>query len=58
MKQQSFITACMDYFGKKQGQTLHQFRDEVHMLSPEDRRYFTKHFRSVGYEIIEREKAA
>jgi hypothetical protein len=36
-EKKKFVTACMMYFGKKPGQTLQGFMDEVRKLTPQDR---------------------
>lgn len=51
MKQMSFMAACKDYFGMRQGQTLSEFLAEVKALTMADREELKVLFKSVGYEI-------
>lgn len=52
MKSMTFVAACKDFFGMKQGQTATDFMKEIRELTPEDRTYLTALFPSVGYEIV------
>jgi hypothetical protein len=47
----SFTKAVVDYFGKKPGQTLPEFQQELKALTPEDRAYFIREFKKVGIEV-------
>jgi len=47
----SFTKAIVDYFGKKPGQTLPEFQQELKALTPEDRAYFVREFKKVGIEV-------
>ena len=47
----SFTKAIVDYFGKKPGQTLPEFQQELKALTPEDRAYFIREFKKVGIEV-------
>ena len=47
----SFTKAIVDYFGKKPGQTLPEFQQELKALTPEDRAYFIREFAKVGIEV-------
>jgi len=47
----SFTKAVVDYFGKKPGQTLPEFQQELKALTPEDRAYFVREFKKVGIEV-------
>ena len=51
LKPMTFTMACMNYFGKKPGQTNMDFMAEVKALDASDRAYFTKLFPTVGIEI-------
>lgn len=53
MQQASFVKACKDYFGFKPGQTMSEFMAELKALNAEDREYFKRHFKSVGFEIVD-----
>jgi len=50
LKQVTFIMACRDFFGMKQGQTLQEFATEVKQLTPEDRKDMIEMFKTVGYD--------
>lgn len=52
MKKTTFMAACKEYFGFKDGQDLAGFMREIKELTPADRTYFTAMFPSVGYEIV------
>lgn len=52
MKSKSFVGACLEYFGRKEGQTALEFKQELDALTVQDRIDLTKMFPSVGYEII------
>lgn len=52
MKKMSFATACLDYFGKKPGQSSTEFMNEIRALSEKDRADLKAMFPSVGYEIV------
>jgi hypothetical protein len=47
----SFTKAVVDHFGKKPGQTLPEFQQELKALTPEDRAYFIREFKKVGIEV-------
>jgi hypothetical protein len=51
MKQMSFISAMLDYFGKNGKDNL-SFMNEIKALSPEDRVWFLTNLSTVGYEIV------
>lgn len=50
MKHCTFVMACREFFGLKDGQTLQQFAAELKELSQTDRKEFVEMFRSVGYD--------
>jgi hypothetical protein len=52
MKQCSFMVACKEYFGFREGQKLSDFMVEIRELTEADRVYFIALFPSVGYTII------
>lgn len=51
LKSMSFVAACLDFFGKKPGQSSVDFMQEIRQLTTEDRAELTKLLPSVGYEI-------
>ena len=51
MKKMSFLMACKDFFGLKDGQTLTEFGQEVKKLTDADRNDLISEFAKVGYEI-------
>ena len=51
MKECSFATACMEYFGKKPNQTTAEFVQELKQLTDADRAELSALFPSVGYTI-------
>jgi len=50
-KPMSFVAACKDFFGTKEGQTPLQFMKEVKELTPKDREEITEGLVKNGYEI-------
>ena len=52
MRKLSFIAACREYFGIREGQTSIEFLKEVKALDEKDRAYFTELFKTVGIEIV------
>ena len=52
VKKESFVLACSHFFGKKPGQTLKEFNDELKDLTPVDRIELISLFKSVGFEIV------
>lgn len=50
-KYMSFIAACKDYFGMKEGQTLSDFMTEIKALTTQDREDLKKEFARIGYQI-------
>jgi hypothetical protein len=50
-KQHTFMSACRDYFGLKEGQTSMQFGKEVQALTPEDRTEITAGLTKLGYQF-------
>lgn len=51
MKDISFAAACLDYFGKKQGQSSVEFMNELRALTDKDKVELKAMFPSVGYNI-------
>ena len=52
MVQKSFLKACMEHFGKRPGQTLVGFRDEMNELTPKDKIELSQDFLAIGVEIV------
>jgi hypothetical protein len=52
MKQLSFVSAMLDYFGKN-GKDSQAFMLEMKALTPDDRQWFRDNLPSVGYQIID-----
>ena len=52
LKEATFIGACRQFFGLKQGQTLKEFGDEIKCLSDKDRTDLTDMFTFVGFKIV------
>jgi hypothetical protein len=52
MQQMTFTAACNNYFGRKPGQNLGEFQQELKALNTEDREYFKREFAKIGIEII------
>ncbi len=51
MKKMGFVSACKEFFGLKEGQTLTQFAAELKALTPKDKAELSAMFTAVGYEI-------
>lgn len=51
MKKMGFVSACKEYFGLKEGQTLTQFAQELKALTAKDKADLSAMFATVGYEI-------
>ena len=47
----TFTKACHDYFGRKPGQSLGEFQQELKALDEADRAYFKREFAKVGIEV-------
>ena len=47
----SFTAACNNYFGRKPGQSLMEFQQELKALTQEDREYLKREFKKVGVEV-------
>ncbi len=47
----SFMQACREFFGMKDGQTALDFGREVHALSPKDRIEIAQGLRAIGFDI-------
>ena len=45
------MSACMDFFGKTEGQKLPEFRDEVNALTADDKTEIKSSLVAVGYKI-------
>lgn len=48
----SFMVAMKDFFGLKDSQTLTGFNAEIKMLTDDDREYFKKGLREIGYTNV------
>lgn len=53
MKKLTFMAACKDYFGLKEGQTSLQFAHEIKQLTEQDRAEIKEGLEGVGYEIVQ-----
>lgn len=51
-KTYSLTTACLDFFGKKPGQSTSQFAEELKALTIEDKAEFKSALMAMGYKII------
>lgn len=52
MEQKTFLKAMSDFFGKKEGQSLREFNEELKTLSQEDRIDLRNEFKKVNIEVI------
>lgn len=52
MKKMTFMSACIDFFGLKDGQTKLQFGQEVKQLTEKDRAEIKAGLEQNGYEIL------
>lgn len=50
-KEMTFMAACKDFFGLKEGQTAVQFLQETKQLSPTDREEIRAGLKANGYII-------
>lgn len=50
-EQKSFVVACMNFFGKKEGQGLPDFKKEIDKLTNKDRREIAEMFSGIGITI-------
>jgi hypothetical protein len=50
--QMTFMQACRDFFGLKEGQTAMQFGQEVKALTEDDRKEITAGLQAQGYSIV------
>jgi hypothetical protein len=50
MKQMTFIGACREFFGTKEGQTLKQFGEEIKSLSEKERAELVEMFKTVDID--------
>ena len=58
-KKMQFMVACLDFFGKKSGQSTKEFAEEVKQLTTRDRVEIKQGLEKNGYEISDfAEKAA
>lgn len=48
---QTFMQATADFFGRKQGQTLMEFRNELKALTDADRAEIREGLQQLGYNI-------
>lgn len=53
METVSFVKAMMNFFGKKNGQTLVEFKDELRALNAQDRQFFKDEFAKIGVIVEE-----
>lgn len=51
LKEKTFVGACLEYFGRKPGQSAAEFKHELDALTPQDRADLAAMFPSVGYKI-------
>jgi hypothetical protein len=51
MRTMTFTAAMNETFGRKPGQTLGEFQQELKALGPEDREYFKREFLKVGIQV-------
>jgi hypothetical protein len=51
MKECSFVVACSEFFGKRDGQSSLSFLKEIQQLTPEDKAELIVLFAGVGYTI-------
>jgi hypothetical protein len=51
MIQMSFTKAIVEHLGRKQGQSTHEFMEEIKALTPADREWFKVEFAKIGIEI-------
>lgn len=52
LKKLTFMSACKDFFGLKEGQTSIEFGKELKQLTTEDRAEIKAGLEQNGYEII------
>ena len=52
MIQQTLTVACAKFFGKKPGQALSSFSDEMKALTQKDRNELAEMFKSIDVEVI------
>lgn len=52
MKEMKFASACKDFFGLKQGDTLKEFAAELKSLTEKDRAEIKAELEKNGYKII------
>lgn len=50
LKPMTFVAACRNFFGLKQGQTLQEFAAEIRALTPGDKLDLVAMFRTVGID--------
>ena len=51
-KKLTFMAACRDFFGLKEGQTAMEFGKELKELSEKDRAEIKEGLSKLGYEIV------
>ena len=49
----TFMSACREFFGVKEGQSNLQFGKEVQQLTPADREEITKGLKTQGFDIVD-----
>jgi hypothetical protein len=52
LKKLTFMAACRDFFGVREGQTAMDFGKELKELPPQDRAEIKEGLTKLGYEII------
>lgn len=52
-KQMTFMAACKDFFGLREGQTSLEFGKEIKALTPADRAEIVAGLETNGYKILQ-----
>ena len=50
IKKMTFVVACKTFFGLKENQPTVEFLKEVRALTPDDRDYLIREFKTVGID--------
>jgi len=50
-KDTTFVRAMVDFFGRKPGETLQEFAQELRTLTAEDKTWFAVKLRKYGYTL-------
>lgn len=53
LKKMSFVLACNSHFGRKPGQSLQEFNQELKALTPKDRADLTEMFKAQGIDATQ-----